>query len=1016
MRYWKTVILGRILIGLLMLAGGLTQAENLLRYNSIPFKTLSIEQGLPQMTVTAIHQDRAGFMWFGSQDGLSRFDGYRFRIFRHLKNDPTSLSRDFIGAITEDEQGHLWIGTRGGGLNEFDPLKEQFKTHLLKEGAVGRRSASDVRSLLISGNRLYAGTLDGLYYLNRQDGQAKQVLIPDLEGQAYTVYDLLSLRDGQLLISSDEGLFLLDENTLAVENLNDRILGGADFTFKATAAIYRDSRERFWIATASDGVLLLDKDLHPIKHFRHDQYDQQSLAYWTATDFQEDPWGNTWIASQGGLNVYLEKEDRMIRLADSSKRPLGIGDHSFLSLYLDRTDVLWVGSSVGGVSRFSPHYTRFGRIVPADSIGAMDKRILGLVSTPDGELVAGSSNGLMIRRKDADPFQLVTSPELGATGKSIVYGVTRGKDGTIWVGSNAGLQRLPEGAETLQPPEHTAPYYFVSIHEDHKGLLWLGHPLALQAYDPVTREVVASADIKQPYAIIALDQQTLVAGGLRGLYLVDSDTAEIIDQLDGGIHNFTTVSYLVRSHDGALWMGTQGSGIYRIELASKHSLKNATISSFTMESGLASNAIGGIVEDADGHIWFSTTRGITRINPATGQTENFGRKDGAFAEGYFIGSAMQDDNGLIYFGGPNGITVFSPDWIRQDPHAPQVMLTELRLNNHTAGLSNLQQGSPLEYPIQYLEEISIDPMWSSISVEFSTQHYAYPDINVYAYMLEGFDQDWIQTGADRRFASYSNLDPGQYIFKVKAANSDGIWSDEVRSLTINILPHWYQTYWAYVLYAVAFVGLAYAYSRLRIANILKHNRQLEDYATKRTVQLVEANDQLEIANRELDKLARTDSLTELMNRRAFIEHFQEEVVRRDRSNIPFSIALLDIDHFKLFNDRHGHDCGDHVLREIAVLLRENTRGQDVVCRWGGEEFTILFPETPLAGAANIMEKLRRQIELSRFNWLGDELSVTITAGVGEDRGSTEIGQCMKPVDRALLAGKQEGRNRVVQAG
>lgn len=998
-----------ILLFLSGVFGASADTESNLRYSAIPFQTLSIEHGLPQVSVTAIHQDNTGFMWFGTQDGLGRFDGYNFKVFHHKKDDPKSLSRDYIDVIREDSAGHLWIGTRGGDLNEFDPLTETFTRHQLKTGTVGRSSASDIRSLLLRDNKIYAGTLDGLYLFDTQTQHKQQIQLPVQDEQQNVVYDLLENDDGSILISTAAGLFMLDPNTLAVTDLNHVLYEGLDDLQPSTRAIYRDRQGNLWIATGSNGVMVMDKEGRRRQHFMPDPNAPDSLAYWSASAFQQDVWGNIWIASAGGLNLYLSSQQQMIRLTNERHRIPGTRDQSFSALYSDNTDVIWIGTNVGGVSRFSPHHARIARLDPASDINALDQRVLGLFETKAGDLLTGSGNGLMLRRAGKDRFELVPSPELQTTGKSTVYGVTQSRDKTIWVGSNSGLQRLPEGAQQLLPSEQSSPYYFVSILEDSDGSLWMGFPNKLNRYDPQTRAVIASVDIPHAFSIIELEPGTLAVGGLKGLYLVDSNKAQVKAELGGGIHDFTSASYLAQARDGSIWMGTQGSGLYHIRLGLNGTFEDAQIRSFTTDDGLASNAIGGIIEGENGDIWLSTTRGISRIEPDTGSVHNFSAKDGAFAGGYFIGSALRDREGLIYFGGINGISIFSPAWNIQDPYVPEVYFTELRLNNRPSDLIQIDTGkSPLKQPIHLTEQIAIEPEWSIMSIGFSAKYYAHPEKTLYRYKLDGFDEEWFTTDASHRTATYSNLPPGRYNFMVKAANADGRWNKRATSLEIIIKPHWYQTTWAQLLIPVLIVGLIYALMRLRFATIIRRNKQLEDHAAKHNAALVHANT-------ELDKLARTDMLTGLLNRRAFIEQFDSLSGSPYHRGMDCAVALLDIDKFKQFNDDYGHDCGDHVLQSIALILKQSIRKQDCVARWGGEEFVIMFPNTSVSDAQKVLEELRSQVEQTSFEWQGETLFITITAGIGGDHGCQSLDACLKPIDDALYHGKANGRNQVVVA-
>lgn len=996
---WLTIVL----LALFYLPAAFAD-NSLQRYRSMSFTNLSIDQGLSQVSGNAILHDSSGFIWIGTQDGLNRFDGYDIKVFRHDKNRPDSLGRDFVSSLAEDDKGHLWIGTRGRGLDEYNPLTETFTHHQIIPGEKGKGSASDVKKLLVFQQRVFIGTLQGLYYLDMQDSLIRAINIPGLQPRRSTIYDLLAMPTGDILISTDWGIFALDPNTL---NLKQRFLGiTAEFGL-GTNALFLDSKKRLWISTTRKGVILVDTASGElIRHFEHQPDNRDSLRFWNALTFTEDLWGNIWIGSPGGLNLYLDQSTRMITLADSRHHPPGIHSHSIQSLYVDRDQNVWIGTNVGGVSRMSPHLARFSKIIPANDLGTPDKRLLGIAKNQDGDLFVGIGTGLARRKSNETSFTIVpTVDHQDLAAKTTAYGLFISRDDTLWVGSSTGLRRFPSGATELETPELTTPYYFIKTLEDDAGHLWLGRPTELLKYDPRSRKIVAQLEISHAYGLLQLDASRLLAGGLGGIHLIDIDSATILDTLDGNAHGFNSVTYLHRAKDHSIWVGTQGDGLLQMKLRPDGGLQQAELTFYTLHQGLASNAIGAIAESADGKIWFTTTRGITNLNPSDGLIKNYSDKDGAFAEGYYIGSGMQDKQGLIYFGGVNGMSVFSPGWIRDDPITPKVIFTALRLDN--LPMQAVSPSSPLSKPMAYTKHLVIQPRWSSIRLEFSSTNFSSPNHVRFAYRMEGIDKDWVETDARNRFADYANLPPGNYRFLVKASNPDGRWGAQPSVLTLNILPHWYQTWWAWLLMTMLLFSMIYAYIRWRLGNIMRRNIALEDRVATRTKALTEAN-QL------LAQLARTDTLTGMLNRRAFTELFQKNL-SEGHKRLQCALALLDIDLFKSFNDTHGHDCGDAVLREMAKMLQYNLRENDVLARWGGEEFIVLLPNTTQSEAADIMERLRQAVARHRFNWQEKALSITITAGLGQCDRNQSLDKCLKPVDQALYKGKQQGRNQLVFA-
>lgn len=970
--------------------------QEVLRYTGMSFQGLSVQQGLSQVSANAVLQSSRGYIWIGTQDGLNRYDGHEIRVFRHDKDNPQSLARDFINALAEDSRGHLWVGTKGRGLDEYDPVTETFRHHRLV-GAENSKGAFDIRTLAVEGNQLLVGTLQGLFSL---DLSTRQIRVIDKDWGRPTVYAFQHLQDDSVLIASNLGLHRYDPATRTVTPAYRALLESFPGTVRA---LLLDSRNRLWVGIEERGVLLIDPTQGTLlKRFERRAADDNSITSMVVSSFTEDFQHNVWLGSATGINVYIDSSDRMIRIVDARKRPEGMHDQSVNSLYTDRNGTVWISTHVGGASHVTPHLVRFGTINPTRNLDTYDRRILGVDFTVEGDMFLGSTVGLLRRRAGQKEFELV--PMAGQTpahSRPAVYGVFVSQDGTVWAGAK-GLRRLPPGKDQLGLVEVESSGYILALLEDQKGYLWLGLPTELVKYDPATRKIVARLEIPQIYALCLLDSGELLVGSLSSIHLLDTSSTRVLSTLDGENEGFNTVTYLYQDWQGDIWAGTQGDGLLHLKLPTGQSLAGSQLEFYTTKQGLLSNAIGSIQQSDDGNLWVSTINSISRLDPDTGEIRNFNAKDGAFSGDYFVGSGNQDSEGFIYFGGAIGLNQFSPDWIQDDNSNPKAILTQLRLDNlpMLAGAQN----SPLQAPLAYTRQLSIPPRWTGFSLMFSSDNYTFPSAQRFSYRLVGVDDAWTETDVANRVASYSSLPPGTYRFQVRASNLDGHWSKHLTELEITLLPSWYQTVWGWLLLLVAGGTLIYAIVRWRMAGLLRRNLELEKSVQKRTHALIQANE-------KLSHLARTDTLTGLFNRRAFNElynHFSSP----DQTAHGCVLALLDIDFFKLFNDKYGHDCGDAVLKEIALLLKADLRENDIVARWGGEEFILLLPDIQRERATEVMERLRQSIAAFDFEWNGAVLRITVTIGVGNCIGKS-LDASLKAVDEALFKGKAQGRNRVV---
>jgi diguanylate cyclase (GGDEF)-like protein len=383
------------------------------------------------------------------------------------------------------------------------------------------------------------------------------------------------------------------------------------------------------------------------------------------------------------------------------------------------------------------------------------------------------------------------------------------------------------------------------------------------------------------------------------------------------------------------------------------------------------------------------------IDLATNRITELTSSEGFDIGGGWIGAYARTEDGHLLFGGPQGLLVVQPDAFMPWDFQPPVVISSLLID-----------GEPR--PAAGVDHLTLSPKIRGFSVEFAALDFSDPDSLQYAYRLDGFDPDWTEAPVERRVATFTNLDPGQYTLRVKATNRLGEWSQKQLALVVTAEPAFYETLWFRTLIVLLILLGLYAIYLVRIRQLAARSRHLESVVRERTASLA-------LANAELAELARTDVLTQLANRRAFLEEATAEVHRMHRSGRPFSIVLGDIDLFKSINDRHGHSAGDTVLVTVASVFRQQIRTQDTVARWGGEEMIFLLPETDLESAHCAAEKWREAVEAAKVTSGDATLRVTMTFGVSQIQQGEVIGRCIQRADAALYAGKNSGRNKVVSA-
>ena len=827
---------------------------------NLRFEHVSIEHGLSQESVLTILQDRQGFMWFGTQAGLNRYDGYRMTVYRTDPQDPGSLPDSFINASFEDAEGRLWFGTKGGlarfdaaagkfvryaladagtpgdgnrsvnaivadrngilwlgtndGLKRFDPASGAFTTirHPAHDGAPG---GDNVSSLAFDGRgALWAGTARGV---GRLAPGAKQ-----LEHFAPLDADPRRARVNALSVGPRDTLWVGTDAGLEAWNLADgapraHALGAAeDMDEGRVLALYHDAGGTLWVGTDAGGVKWRDPGTGRFVSYANRPLDAHSLADNQVGAIRVDRSGTLWVGTRvrgvsrtdlasGGFSNFSFRPDAGYRIGFEKARDVAV-----------RPDgKLWIGTTGGGLVLLDPETGRTEQLRHQEGRGdTIPSDVVHSLSIDGGRLWVGAPGALAWSEVRGGPFHPVALPGLGT---ATVQQVLRTRDGALWAATRAGLYQLdeqPDGNPRVRQVWRHDPRRTDSLGdntlfqmvEDAQGALWIGTDNGLDRFDRA-----------------------------RGVFTHYRHDPQDPDSLR---HN--RIYALTLAGSGQLWVGTAG-GLHRAIPRPGGKLGFELVKLVDAREPLP---IGAVLEDARGRLWASMTDGISRYDPATRQYKHYTAKDGLVDGTFFVGSAARGSDGQLHFGGANGLSSFMPDAIRDNPYPPLVRITDFLVFNKPQRLST---------PIEHTRELTLSWRESVFSLEFAGLHYAAPASNRYSYRLEGFDQGWVDTDAGKRFATYTNLDPGSYVFRVRASNKDGVWSEAPAALTITITPPWWKSWWfrlsALALLAAAAVG---AY-RLRIRALVLQKDMLEREVTARTAELVLQKDAAEQRKREAEE-------------------------------------------------------------------------------------------------------------------------------------------------------------------
>lgn len=944
-------------------------------------ETWTTRQGLPHNLILAIAQTPDGYLWFGTWEGLSRYNGVEFKTFSRV--EVPELRDNGIRALRVASDGTLWMGTSRGGVTRY---KDGHWNTLTTHNGLAQDEIMDV--LDAGSGRLWVATESaGLTRL--ENGKARSFHMSDgLPSEA--LMSLAAETDGTIWVGTTEGLARIRGDNveafgqtqglpvgpvLSVHVAADGVLYvgtekgvyrrvamgferlSPDIPEDAVPRLLMDRSGALWVGTVTYGVLRWQGG-------RVDRFNSlASLPNNRISALIEDHEGSVWVGTNGGL----------LRLRDapfgSYTTEHGLSD-DYVRTVLDGADgALWVGTSRGlsllrnGKFEVLDH----GDGLPGDSILSLSTARAG------GVWVGTYSNGLA--RWDGGIRQTLTTAH-GLAGNQ-VRTIKEARDGTLWVGTSRGLTRFRDGkAHNFGVSEGLPREFIIGLHEASDGKLWVG---TANGAATIEGDTIRTFDLKQ------------------------MDDAEDVF----GFHE---------DRDGTMWLATD-RGLVRHRSGQLHLVGR--------KQGLPVETIFQVVADQSQNFWLSSNRGVIRITHAdadavadgrqsTLSAEVFGEGDGmasAQCNGGSNPAAAVSRDGRVWVATAKGLSVVAPAQLSRFARADApVVIEEVRVDDKVLAPQ---------------DTLLLPAGTRRMELHFAGLSYLMPQKIRYRYLLEGFDNEWIDRGT-LRFAQFTNLAPGRYHFRVSAANPGGGWNPQEASLHFEIRPFLWQRplFWA----ALAMLGLCamlLAY-RWRTHALRANERRLRELVEQRTLDLREQSERLYIANEEKSRLlerlreqaemserqAREDALTGLANRRHFDERLADEFARACRDRQPLCLALLDIDHFKRINDSYSHAIGDAALKAVADVMRMETRGSDVVARYGGEEFALLFPRTALEEALGLMERLRAAVVNCDFSAFAADLKVTVSIGVSDREGLAHHERMVSRADTRLYEAKRLGRNRV----
>jgi signal transduction histidine kinase/ligand-binding sensor domain-containing protein/CheY-like chemotaxis protein/HPt (histidine-containing phosphotransfer) domain-containing protein len=833
------------------------------------FEHLTVRDGLSTNIISSILQDSQGYVWLATESGLNRYDGYSVRQFRRERGNQHGLASDYIWSIAEDSHGDLWLATDGGGVARWDRRTETFQQFRHDPERPQSLASDGVRALLIDSKGLvWAGTKDhGLDVLDPRTGSARHFRHQASDEHSLPsdgVGALYADHAGRIWVGTDGGLSRYDALTDGFINYGEAI-SAAQIRDSRVRAIRQDHTGALWIGTVDGGLARLDQNSATFKVFRHDASNPHSLSHDHVWAVLEDDAKRVWVATADGLDLFDRNSDSFVRYGHDADNPQSLRDSGVTSLYQDRGGVLWVGTREGGASHWNPRSWLMGHYF-SDAFRAT--HIEAFADDGAGKVWVGTIGGGLIEIDSRTGRERHFSADKSSGGPQLsddrVMALLNDHQGSLWIGTmSGGLDRLDLASGKLRVYRSTAadPNTLpadgvMSLYEDRLGTLWVGTfrgGLASidRATDKITRYPFGLAT---PHSLSSSKASAIVEDALGNLWIgTIGGGLNLLERKSGRFHSYRrddrdpkslsddTVYALHIDPHGDLWAGTAGGGLDRV-VGTSAKPEAVHFENQSGLSGMPSQVVWGIESDRESRLWLSTNNGLARFDPRLHSVKLFHQVQGLQDDEFNGNAHFRSADGILYFGGNHGFNAFSPDLIASEGPAPRVVLTMAsKLNQPMAARELPDAMRPLA--LAYDDKL--------VTLDFAALDFTSPANNRYAYQLEGFDSGWIDAGALHR-ATYTGLGAGDYTFRVRAANADGVWSTDGLSIPVHVAPAPWNTLAARILYllaAAAILAYVWRFQRQRRERELRYSRELEHTVRVRTHELEERNQQLQVLSR-----------------------------------------------------------------------------------------------------------------------------------------------------------------------
>ncbi len=931
----------------------LTFSQNGLTQNKIiRFSHYTTENGLSQNMIDCMMRDHKGFMWFGTWNGLNRFDGYNFTVYKQSSNNSHTISNNFVRSICQDSFQNIWVATRHG-LNLYYYKKDRFVNYFHDESNVNSISSNDVTVVFYdSYGFLWVGTAEN--GLNRiKLGTESSIISVE---HIYSTNKVGSLSDNRITCiyeDSKRNLWVGTQNGLNqfIRKTNQFIVytnianNPNSISSNTIQDIFEDSHGDLWIGT-DFGLNRIDHNTNWVYRYYYDPDNSNSLSHNAVRAIVEDKKGNVIIGTLGGLSFFNRSSNNFTNFKYRLHDRYGLNNDFINCLLADSEGNLWIGTEKGGINKTNIHQHRFewyeNEVGNANSLS--HNTINSVFEDNDYLWIGTAGGGLNIYDKKKKKYYhfLYDSHNPNSISSDFITSIFRDSKGNTWISTwGSGINFLPKGKElsghflhynaTGQPNSLVNPFVS-SIIEDKHGRLFIGTYGGLSIFDLKTNKFESFVGSGNPIPVLKIGcllfdiQENLWVGTENGLFQIIPTENGLIDPVlsrynvyfnkpdDKHSLSGNYVISICSDKEGNMWFGTYGYGLNL--LVPNASAEATKFINFNENNGIASSVIYGILEDDEGNLWLSTDNGLSKFNYKKGICKNYYQSDGLLSNQFYWSAYFKNKNGKMYFGGMGGLNAFYPSEIVDDPNPPRMAFTDLKIYNQSVTVGEKYYGKiSLPVSVACAQNIVLSYKANEFVIEFSALHYNQPEKNKYRYKLEGFDNHWIEVDSKRRFAIYTNLKGGKYKFYVLASNNDGKWAQEPISMNLTIVPPFWATWWFRALMVVIAIALIIVYNRWRVYSLEKQKRKLEILVEQRTATIEKQNEEL---LKQANLLAETNK--QLLMRQQQIEEQKAQLEIQNAEIIEQRNRLMEMNKKVQLSQKQQLRLFTHISHEFRTPL------------------------------------------------------------------------------------------------